>query len=160
MTKLMTAAVAALTTGLMLVALGLFAPARAAQSDAGALDISRAEAAHATCGKAARDLIARSKRDYYMRSTAFMRIQRARLLAANISTTNTLPNGADIVSTDVVRCVGRAIRKGSRQPMTVFYAVTFAPDIVDWLLSGRADSTPPPAPTYSLTYTTGSTPGW
>lgn len=160
MMKLLQAAVASMIAGLMLVALGSFAPAHANQTDSGTLDISRADAAPATCGKAARDLISRSRRDYYMRPTAFLRIQRARVLATNVSTTNTLPNGTNIVSTDVVRCVGRAMRKGSRQQTTVFFAITYAPDIVDWLLSGRADSTPPPPPTYSVSYTTGSTPAW
>lgn len=160
MTTLLRATVASLTGGLVLAGLGCLAPAHAGQTDAGALDLSRAEGSHATCGKAARDLITHSNRDYYMRSVAFLRIQRSRMLAKNVSTTSTLPNGSSVVSTDVVRCVGQAVRKGSRRPTTVFYAITYAPDIVDWMLSGRADSTPPPPPTYSVTYSTGSTPGW
>ena len=160
MTKLLRAAVAALIAGLMLVVMGSVAPANADQSDTGALDISKAQAAHANCGKAASDLISTSKRYYYMRSSAFMRIQRARLLAANISTTSTLSNGTQVTSTDVIHCVGRALRKGSRAQMTVYYAITLAPDLIDWLMSGKADSTPPPPPTYSVTYTTGSTPSW
>ena len=160
MTKLVRASVASLTGGLVLAGLGCLAPAHANQTDAGALDLSRAEGAHATCAKAAKDLISHSSRDYYMRSTAFLRIQRQRLLAANVSATSTLPDGRNVVSTDTVRCVGQAVRKGSRRPTTVFYAITYAPDIVDWMLSGRADSTPPPPPTYSVTYSTGSTPAW
>lgn len=160
MTKVLQATMASLAGALMLVGLGCVAPAHAGQTDAGALDLTRAEGAHANCGKAAKDLITHSSRDYYMRPTAFLRIQRARLLATNVSTTSTLPNGSNVVSTDVVRCVGTAVRKGSRRPTTVFYAITYAPDIVDWMLSGHADSTPPPPPTYSVTYTTGSTPAW
>lgn len=160
MTKLLRAVVAALVAGAMLALVGSVAPAHAAGSDTGAFDLTPAQAAHASCSKAATDLISTSKRNYYMRSSAFVRIQRARLLAANVSTSSTLPGGRTVTSTDVVRCVGRALRKGTRQLTTVFYAITYAPDIVDWMMSGRADSTPPPPPTYSITYTTGSTPSW
>lgn len=160
MMKLLRAAVASLLAGLMLVTMGSLAPAHASDSDSGALDITRAQAAHANCSKAASELISGSKRDYYMRSTAFMRIQRARLLATNISTTSTLPNGTNVVTTDVVRCVGRAVRKGSRRPTTVYYAITLAPDMIAVLLSGNIEHASPPPPTYSVTYQTGTTPGW
>lgn len=159
-TKLLQATVASIIAGLMLVATGSFAPARARVTDTGELDITRAQAAHPTCSRAANALISGSKRDYYMRSTAFMRIQRSRLLAANVSTVSTMPNGADVVSTDVVRCVGRAVRRGSPRPTTVYYAITLAPDMIAVLLSGNIDNGTPPPPTYSVTYQTGGVPGW
>lgn len=163
MMKLLRAHVAALASALTLVALLVTtgAPARAADSDVGAYDLTPTQAAHATCAKAGRELIATSKRDYYGRSTAFTKIRRARKLGSNVSSVSVLPSGAPVVSTDVVRCVARAQRKGTRSPMTVYYAVTLAPDLIDLLSSGAdLSSVVPPAPTYSLTYATGTTPGW
>ena len=164
MTKQPLAVVAAVLAGLVLTVVGQPADARThsgpPQADSGALDIPRAQAAHPTCHKAANELISRSKSDYYMRSTAFMRIRKSRLLASNVSSTSTMPNGDQVVTTDVVRCVGRALRKGSSARTTVYYAITLAPDMVAVLLSGNIEDAAPPPPTYSITYQPGIAPAW
>lgn len=138
------------------------APAHAASKvDYGSESVSKAVGRSASCAKAAKALITASQHDYYLKSTAFVRIRSIQTVATNVVATYTLPSGlATFAITDRLRCSGTATRRGLHGTVPIWFSLSYGPDFSGIPLKKLKRLTRAPKSTYSVNYQTAVLPAW
>lgn len=143
-------------------AFGATAPAHAASKvDYGTEGIAKALGRSASCARAAKGLISASQHDYYLKSTAFLKIKSIQTVSTNVVATYSLPSGAGtFIVTDKVRCVGTATRRGMHGTVPVWFALSYGPDFSGIPLKKLKRLTHAPASAYTVNYQTAVQPDW
>lgn len=138
------------------------APAHAASKvDYGTESVSKAIGRAGSCSRAAKALITASQHDYYLRSTAFLKIKAIQTVATNVVATYNLPSGAATFTvTEKVRCAGVATRRGLHGTVPVWFSLSYGPDFSGIPLKKLKRLTHAPASAYSVNYQTAVQPDW